>query len=214
MDSLLNILILLIGSSMLYISFTSRLEVYIKALAFQGFILFLLILLNIMKFELINFIFLVTETLVFKTIIIPVFLIRVVRKNGIYREIEPYIPNYFSLIISTVILVFGFFIAYLSRDFSTNIRPVYFGISVSIMMSGLFIIISRKKLITHIMGFMYLENGIFLLSLSIAEEMPVIVNLGVLLDIFICIFLLGIFIDKIRSTFDELDIDKLTKLKD
>jgi hydrogenase-4 component E len=214
MENLFNIIIFLIGTSMIYISFTSRIEVYIKVLSFQGFMLFLLILLNIMKMELLSFIFLITETLAFKTVIIPALLMRMIRKNGIYREVEPYIPNYFSLIISTLILVFGFFIVYISRDFSGNIKPVYFGISISVMMTGLFIILSRKKIVTHILGYMFLENGIFLLSLSVAEEMPIIINLGVFLDIFICIFVFGLFVSRIRSTFDELDIDTLSKLKD
>jgi hydrogenase-4 component E len=64
------------------------------------------------------------------------------------------------------------------------------------------------------MGFVMMENGIFLLSLSFAGEMPFIVNLGVLLDLFIAVFLLGLFVSRINSTFDELEVDMLSELKD
>jgi len=64
------------------------------------------------------------------------------------------------------------------------------------------------------MGYMMLENGIFLLSLSVAKEMPLVVNIGVLLDVFVCIYILGLFVTKIQSTFEELHVDKLTLLKD
>jgi hydrogenase-4 component E len=82
------------------------------------------------------------------------------------------------------------------------------------MLTGFFIIATRKKLITHIMGYMILENGIFLLSLSAAKEMPFIVNLGVSMDIFIGVFLAGIFINRIKTNFDQHDIDDISRLKD
>ena len=82
------------------------------------------------------------------------------------------------------------------------------------MITGLFVIMTRKKIITHVMGYMMLENGIFLLSLSIAREMPFIVNLGMLLDIFIAVFLLAVIVNRIKSTVEEATVDKLTELKD
>jgi hydrogenase-4 component E len=214
MTELQSFFIILIGLSMLYISFTGRLEAYIKTMAAQGALLFFLIFFDIGKIPLINFIFLITETLIFKTVLIPLFLMRIIRKNEIYREVEPYIPNYYSILISAIILVFGFSLTYWASGFAVMIKPLYFGISISVMMNGLFIVLSRKKIITHILGYIFLENGIFLFSLSIASEMPLIVNMGVLLDIFVGVFLFGMFANKIMSTFDELDIDKLSRLKD
>ena len=95
-----------------------------------------------------------------------------------------------------------------------GVNAVYLGAAISAVITGLFIIVSRKKIITHVMGFVMMENGIFLLSLSVSGEMPFIVNFGVLLDLFIAVFLLGLFISRINSTFDELEIDSLSELKD
>lgn len=211
---MVNFLIILFGVTMLYVSSTSRLEAYIKVLSVQGIILFLMILLDFSHLNKINFAFLAVETIGFKAIIIPWFLIAVVRRNGIFREVEPYISNFNSVVIASVIFSFGFFLSYWSNRVGQDIKPLYFGISISTIITGLFLIMSRKKIITHVMGYMMLENGIFLLSLSAAKEMPLIVNLGVLLDIFVGIFLLGLFANRVQTAFDEMHIDALTELKD
>jgi hydrogenase-4 component E len=141
-------------------------------------------------------------------------LITSVRKNGIHREIEPNIPSFFSLIITSIIFALGFYAAYLASKSSVPVRPFYFGVSLSVIIGGLFIIITRKKIITHVMGFMLMENGIFLLTISASREMPFIVALGVLLDIFMAVYLLGLFVNKIHDTFEEIQADTLQKLKD
>jgi len=211
---MVNFLIILFGVTMLYVSATSRLEAYIKVLSVQGIILFFIAFFDFSHMHKINAIFLAVETLGFKAILIPWFLIMVVRRNGIFREVEPYISNFSSIVISTMIFSFGFFLSYWSNRMGQEIKPLYFGISVSVMITGLFLIMSRKKIITHVMGYMMLENGIFLLSLSVAKEMPLIVNLGVLLDVFVGVFLLGVFVNRVQSAFDEMHIDALSELKD
>jgi len=210
----INFLIVLFGVTMLYVAATSRIEAYVRMLVAQGLVLFLLVVADWQSFHLFNLLFLAVETLGFKAIIIPWFLRRVVRRNGVFRELEPYIPNFFSVVIASLIFAFGFLLAYGSLDFARDIKPLYFGVSVSTMLTGLLVITTRKMLVTHVAGYMMLENGIFLLSLSMAREMPLLVNLGVLLDIFLGIFLLGLFATKIKSTFDESKIDALTHLRD
>ncbi|HQF88303.1 MAG TPA: hypothetical protein PLN26_13830 [Acidobacteriota bacterium] len=211
---MINFLIVLFGVTMLYVAATSRIEAYVRMLVAQGLVLFLLVVADWQNFHLLNLLFLAVETLGFKAIIIPWFLRRVVRRNGVFRELEPYIPNFFSVVIASLIFAFGFVLAYGSLDFAQDIKPLYFGVSVSTMLTGLLVITTRKMLVTHVAGYMMLENGIFLLSLSMAREMPLLVNLGVLLDIFLGIFLLGLFATKIKSTFDESKIDALTHLRD
>ncbi len=206
--------IILFGVTMLYVASTSRLEAYIKAIAVQGIILFFLVLSDAGHSPLLTVLFLSIETIGVKAVLIPLFLSTIVRKSGTLREVEPYIPNFFSLLITSLIFALGFYIAYWSGDSVNNIRPFYFGISISTIISGMFIIVSRKKIITHVMGYMFVENGIFLLTLSIAKEMPFIVALGVLLDIFIAIYLLGLFVTKVQYAFSEIDVDTLSNLKD
>jgi len=211
---MIYVLIILFGVSILYLSMTSRIEAYIKILAFQGFLLFMMVLLGLETNHWLNFIFLSLETLGFKTIFMPLFLTKLVRKNEIYRETGPYRSHFFSLALATLIFAFGFFVAYWSVTVSKDIKPLFFGVSISTMITGLIIIISRKKVITHVIGYMTLENGIFLLSLSAAKEMPLIVNLGVLLDVFLAVFLFGMFINRIETIYEDGHIDRLSDLKD
>ena len=209
-----DILIILLGTSMLYVFAVSRIEAYVKTLALQGFLLFLLVIIDIREINWLNIAFLSLETLVIKAIIIPYFLLSVIRKNEIAREIEPYITQFYSLIVASAIFIFGFVAAFWAAKTNAGIKPLYFGVSIMLIVSSLFLIINRKTIITHILCYMMLENGIFLLSLSVANELPLLVNLGVLLDLFVGIYLFVIFFNKIQEMYDGSHIDELTELKD
>jgi len=209
-----NFLILLFGVTMIYASSSTRVESYIKTLSFQGVLLFLIVLGNHSWTGYISLAFLAAETLLFKAVIIPLFMTRIVRKNGIFREVEPYIPYFYSLIFTSIMFAAGIFISFWVIDQMQSLRPVYFGVAVSVIISGMFLIMTRKKLITHVMCYIMMENGVFLLTLSVIKEMPMIVNLGVLLDIFAAVFILGLFATKINEAFDEMDVKSLSELKD
>ena len=94
------------------------------------------------------------------------------------------------------------------------VSPMYFGVSISIIITSLWLITIKHKVLSNVIGFITMENGIFLLSLSVAKEMPVIINLGVLLDIFIAVFILGMLIREINNEFEDLEVSNLSGLKD
>ena len=209
-----SILIILLGTSILYVFAASRIEAYVKTLAFQGLILFLLVILDLKEINWLNITFLAVETLAVKAIVIPFFLLRVIRKNEIGREVEPYISQFYSMLIASGIFILGFVVAFWSAKIGSGVKPLYFGVSIVLIVASLFLIVNRKRIITHILCYMILENGIFLLSLSVANEMPLLVNLGVLLDLFVGVYLFVIFFNKIQEMFDGSHIDILTELKD
>jgi len=140
-----HILIILFGVTMLLVSTSSRIEAYIKALGVQGFILFLLVMIESGRLTAANLAFLVAETLAFKTVLIPWFLTRIVRRSGVHRDVEPSIPNFYSLVITSAIFAFGFYLSYGSIQAGSGVKPLYFGISFSAMITGLFIIMTRKR---------------------------------------------------------------------
>ena len=209
-----DLLIIFLGTTMLYVFAVSRIEAYVKTLAVQGFLLFLLVILDIQEINWLNIAFLSLETLVIKAIVIPYFLLMVIRKNEIAREVEPYITQFYSLIIASALFIFGFIAAFWAAKTNAGVKPLYFGVSIMLIVSSLFLIINRKTIITHILCYMMLENGIFLLSLSVANELPMLVNLGVLLDLFVGVYLFVIFFNKIQEMYDGSHIDELTELKD
>lgn len=209
-----GILIILFGTTMLYICAASRIEAFVKTLALQGLLLFLLIMIDVHELNWLNIAFLSLETLIMKAIVIPYFLLRVIRRHEIGREVAPDVSQLFPLQIASIIFISGFLTAYWAAGTGIVVQPLYFGMSISVIVTSLLLIVRRKRIITHILCYMTLENGIFLLSLSVANEMPLLINLGVLLDLFVAIYLLVIFFNMIQAMFDGNNIDALTELKD
>lgn len=209
---MINILLITFAISLIYMGIANRLSTCINILAVQGIILFGVSLIELIQINTINLIFILFETIVFKTIVIPIFLKNVIKKNNIMRETEPFLTYFMSIVIITSI-IFGSFILSNVIDV-VHFRKMFFIVALSALFTGLFIIVSRKKVVTHIMGYMVIENGVFILSLSAGNKMPMLVNTGITLDIFVSILLLGVFVNRIGNTFEEMNIDNLTNLKD
>lgn len=207
-----EILLITFTITLIYIGISNRLQGYIYMLAFQGILLFGVAFIELIEINVINLIFILLETIIFKTIAIPVFLNYVIKRNNIVRDAEPYLSNFFSVVIITAIIIGSFLLA--NTVGSEHVRKIFFIVALSALFTGLFIITTRKKIITHVMGFLIIENGVFILSLAVGGEMPMLVNTGILLDIFIGVFLLGIFANKIGDVIKEQDVDQLKRLKD
>ncbi|PKN76179.1 MAG: hypothetical protein CVU49_02085 [Candidatus Cloacimonetes bacterium HGW-Cloacimonetes-2] len=209
-----DILLILFGISLLFASITNMLSGIVRILVWQGLILFALTVLKTNELNLWEFVFVALETIVFKAILIPWFISDTIKKNKTKREVEPSVSNFFSLGSMTIIFAFSFFIALWSGKGSHSIYPLHFGIAFAAILKGLFIIIANKKLITHLMGYLIMENGIFMLSLAIGSEMPMVVSLGVSLDILLSILIAVLFIKRISNTFDDAHSDELSTLRD
>ncbi len=209
-----NLFIVLFSFTLLLASLTGRLGKYVSILASQGLLLFLIVLGNFDPQNLFTFLFLSVETLLVKTLLVPYVLNYVIRKNDSVREMSANIPTFSSLFITSFFLVLGFVMSYMAKKISPDISTLYFGVAVSTIATSLFLILTRKKIITHVMGYLMLENGIFLASLSITSEMPFLVDIGILLDLFLAILLLSVFAHQISRNFEEFDIDELSNLKD
>ncbi|HPM03071.1 MAG TPA: hypothetical protein PK816_13030, partial [Candidatus Cloacimonadota bacterium] len=207
-----NLFIVLFSFTLLLASLTGRLGKYVSILAFQGLLLFLIVLSNFDPQNLFTFLFLSVETLLVKTLLVPYVLNSVIRKNDSVREMSANISTFSSLFITSFFLVLGFVMSYMAKKISPNISTLYFGVAVSTIATSLFLIWTRKKIITHVMGYLMLENGIFLASLSITSEMPFLVDIGILLDLFLAILLLSVFAHQISRNFEEFDIDELSNL--
>lgn len=206
--------ILLIGLAMtlLYMSIANRLVTYLHILVLQGFILFGATYLTLTEINTVNLLLIMLETIVFKAIAVPWFINYIIKRNKITRETEPYLPNFVSLIIVTLIIVSAIILSSSIKD--QNLDKTYFVVALSMLFSGLYLIVSRKKIITHVIGYLVIENGVFVLSLAVGNEMPMLVNLGIMLDIFASVLILGIFFNKIGDVIKNPDVDLLRNLKD
>ncbi len=209
---MVNVLLIILLITLLYISIANRLITYARVIAFQGFILFGVAFMQLKEINTLNLVLILLETIVFKAIIIPRFIVYVIKKNNITREAEPYLPNFISLIITTVIIIITILLANSIKD--EVLDKIFFIVALSTLFTGLYFIATRKKIITHVMGYLIIENGVFVLSLAVGNEMPMLVNLGIILDIFASVLILGIFLNKIGDVFKDVDIDKLNNLND
>lgn len=228
-----NIFIILLGLSMIYISATSRLSAHVNMLVAQGWLLFLVCLSGFAKEpwfnwsmisdgnsilmnmpHIIGFLFVIVETLIVKAFVIPLFLRKVLKKTNAHRDTDANIPHFYSLFISSLILFAGFMVANINAPELNLVAPMYFGVSIAVIITSLWLITIKHTVLSNVIGFITMENGIFLLSLSVAKEMPIIVNLGVLLDIFIAVFILGMLVREINNEFEDLEVAQLSDLKD
>ena len=209
---MINVLLIILMISLLYLSIANRLLTYIKILAFQGVILFGVAYIELTNINTLNLVFILLETIIVKAILVPIFINYIIKHNNITRETEPFLPNFVSLIIVTTIIVITILLSNSISD--THLEKISFIVALSTLFTGLFIIGTRKKVITHVMGYLVIENGVFILSLAVGNEMPLLVNLGIMLDIFASVLILGIFVNKIGDVLKDTDVDHLRHLKD
>jgi hydrogenase-4 component E len=209
---MINILLIIFTISLIYMAMANRMMTYIRIVAFQGILLFGVAFIELIEINILNLIFVLLETIIIKAIAIPLFLKYILDRNKITREAEPFVSNFVSVVIVTLIILGSFFLANAIVD--THVKKIFFIVALSALFTGLYIIITRRKILTHVMGFLIIENGVFVLSIAVGSKMPMLVNTGILLDIFVSVILLGIFADKIGDVFEEQDVEQLRNLKD
>lgn len=207
-----NILLITFTITLIYLVVVNRMLTYIRIIAIQGFLLFGIAFIELIEINVLNLIFVLLETIVIKAIAIPLFLKNILDRNKITREAEPSVSHFVSVVVVTLIILGSFFLTNIVEE--TYVRKIFFIVALSALFTGLYIIITRRKILTHVMGYMVMENGVFVLSIAVGSEMPMIVNTGILLDIFVSVILLGIFADKIGDVFEEQDVEQLKNLKD
>jgi hydrogenase-4 component E len=206
------LLILLFSLSLVYISIAERFRTYAALIGFQGLLLFGISFFELKHVDTFNLIFIFAETIIFKTIIVPWLLYRVIDKTKSNKVHKDALPGYYSIILVSIMLVCSYLISFFLEH--PVVDKVYFTVSLFALFSGLLLIITHKRIFSHMVGFLVLENAVFLFSLAIGNEMPMLINTGILLDIFISVLILGTFATKIGDTIQSLETDELTHLKD
>jgi hydrogenase-4 component E len=189
-----------------------RLESYVRAYIFNSWLLSLLIAIVAFMIGGTHLYIASVTTLLSKGIVIPLLLRKIVRQMKVTHDVEPYISNTLSLTISGILVA----VVYTSLSegiFVTGFSRNVLQISIAVILIGLFIMITRRKAITQVIGLLFMENGLFLAGFSLTFGMPIIIELGVLFDMLMGVIILGIFSVQIRRAFASADLDKLTILK-
>ena len=164
------------------------------------------------QIEIWSLLFVVAETLLFKAIVVPAILFAVIRRTKINRIAASGTSQFNSLVLSLAALVASISVTYCIAEETINL--VFFGVALYALLSGLILIVVRTRIFSHMVGFLVIENGVFLFSMAVGVEMPSMIEIAIILDILISILMLGLFLTKIGARFRIGDTDLLTNVKD
>ena len=191
----------------------SRIRAAIQAVAMQGVLLGMLPMLIHQELDL-RLVLLVIVMILLKGLAIPTLLYRAMREADIQHEVTPvieYIPSLLLGAIGTALaMVFAYTLPLAEKHTGQLIVPA----SLATVWCGFLMLSTRKKAIMQVLGYLLLENGIFLFGLLLLEAMPFLVEVGVLLDLFTGVFVMGIIIHHISREFASMSTEHLTELKD
>lgn len=148
-----------------------------------------------------------------KGIAIPKLLRTMERRFGSQRELRPYVNTETSLLISGLLVLFAYVLARPWMAVSQLPTRAGLPVAMALLFISLFVIVSRKKAITQVIGFLMLENAIALLAVVGTYGVPLLVEFGIFLDALMGFFVMQIFVYQIHETFDTIDVEQLTRLK-
>lgn len=208
-DNIMTVLMLL----NLALTASSRIASCIALVAFQGVGLALLPLFS-REGPNARTIFLAALVIAMKGIVFPRLLARAVRGVNAHREIEPFIGYGVSIMIGVGLLAASFWVGgRLPLPVASGISRFVVPGAIATILTGLFLLTSRRKAVTQVLGYLVMENGIAAFGLAVVAEVPLLIELGTLLDVFVGVFVMGIVIWHISREFDHIDVDRLSALK-
>jgi hydrogenase-4 component E len=149
-----------------------------------------------------------------KVLLLPWILHRLINRLNVRWDTEPLIKIPTTMLVGIVLVVFAFGLAQPISQLSTTIARSTLGIALAVVMLSFLMMITRRKALSQVIGFLAMENGLFFAATSATYGMPMVVELGVALDILIGMVILGVFFFQIREQFDSLDLQHLEQLKE
>jgi len=208
---LLLILVLLTNLKLLG---SSRLGSSIRTVAVQGSLLGLLPL--FVELDSLNWrvMTLAIGTVFLKGFVFANLLFRAINVANVNREVQPFAGYVSSLLYGIVALIVSFWLGQILNLGQLSYSPLIIPVSFFGIFSGLFLIVSRRRAISQVLGFLVLENGVFTFGAGIIKMTSLLVEIGILLDVFVAILVMGITVFRISQECDHIDTDKLITLKD
>ena len=147
-------------------------------------------------------------------LLLPFLLYRLIRRLDVKWDVEPLINIPTTMLVGIVLVVFAFNLAAPISNLSSTVTRSTLGIAMASVMLSFLMMITRRKAIPQVIGFLAMENGLFFAATSATYGMPMVVELGIALDVLVGMLILGVFFFQIREQFDSLDLKHLEKLKE
>ena len=213
-EQLLKVLaaaLLLISFAMLSRRRTQRL---VTLFAWQGAILFISTLIVAYSSGISELYYSAALTLILKVIALPWILHALIYRLGAQWDDEPLVNIPTTMLVGLVLVIFAFGLAQPVSLLATTITRHTIGIALAVILHSFMMMITRRKALTQVIGFLAMENGLFFAATSATYGMPMVIELGIALDLLVAVFILGIFFFQIREQFDSLDLHHLEALKE
>lgn len=191
-----------------------RVVALVNLLAWQGVLLFAATLLLAWRTHEGHMYVSALLTLALKVLFLPWLLHRLIRRLGVYWDSEPLINPAGTMLLGLLIVIFAFGLAQPIAALASTATRNAIGIAVAAVLLAFLTMITRRKAMSQVVGFLSMENGLFFGAMSATYGMPMIVELGVALDVLVAMLVLGVFFFQIREQFDSLDLQHLETMKD
>jgi len=146
--------------------------------------------------------------------VLPWLLHRMIQRLDVRWDVEGLINIPTTMLIGIVLVVFAFNLAFPIAQLASTVTRATLGIAMASVMLSFLMMITRRKAIPQVIGFLSMENGLFFAATSATYGMPMVVELGIALDVLVGMLILGVFFFQIREQFDSLDLKHLEKLKE
>jgi len=153
-------------------------------------------------------------TLALKVILLPWLLHRLIRRLDVYWDTETMINAPSTMLIGLLVVIFAFGLAQPISALASTATRSTIGIAIAVILLSFLTMITRRKAMSQVVGFLSMENGLFFGAMSTTYGMPMVVELGVALDVLVAMLVLGVFFFQIREQFDSLDLHHLESLKE
>jgi hydrogenase-4 component E len=153
-------------------------------------------------------------TIALKVLLLPWLLHRLIRRLEVYWDTEPLLNVSGTMLAGLLIVVFAFGLAEPITELANTATRSAIGIAVSVVLLAFLMMITRRKAMSQVVGFLSMENGVFFGAMSATYGMPMVIELGVALDVLVAMLVLGVFFFQIREQFDSLDLHHLEALKE
>jgi hydrogenase-4 component E len=146
--------------------------------------------------------------LVFKAIVIPMALHRIIQRLGIHREIETVIGTGLTMLVGIGLVALSIAVMFKAAADADVIAREDLAFALAVVLLGLLVMVTRRNAVSQVVGFMSLENGLVLAATG-ARGMPLVVEISVAFSILIAFIVIGIFLFRIRERFDTVDVHVL-----
>jgi hydrogenase-4 component E len=153
-------------------------------------------------------------TIALKVVFLPWLLHRLIRRLGVYWDSEPLLNITSTMLLGLLVVIFAFGLAQPIAALASTATRNAIGIAVAVVLLSFLTMITRRKAMSQVVGFLSMENGLFFGAMSATYGMPMIIELGVALDVLVAMLVLGVFFFQIREQFDSLDLHHLESLKE